>query len=230
MCGNMVLTTTLTLALLLLLPSQEAKKICPAETLGVAYFNRSIYVKDNMGILLNRLNDQRPTVPFFKHAAQTIVRVSCRYVSSYTKHFPRYVHRQCGDNTRYFFFLDQIKKKTGKISVPPDLPVGSCYSPIPNIPLSIDNQFDGEGNNLYFANISSIILHCQNRNAALHDSVTIVTQCDSISFGASLHFVCVVVAYLILQPILTCQINKHSQHSVVPTTSRNSQSFFRAKK
>ena len=92
--------------------------------------------------------------------------------------------------------------KKGKIFPPPDL-LSSCHSPIPNIPLSIDNQFDGEGNNLFFANISSIILHCQNRSvyAALHDSVTIVTQCDSMSFGASLHFVCVVVAYLILQPI-----------------------------
>ena len=58
-------------------------------------------------------------------------------------------------------------------------------------------------NKLPYLKLSSIISHCNQHKAEnpVMGSVIIVTQCDATSFGGMFHLICMVIAFLILQPI-----------------------------
>ena len=162
-------------------------------------WNKLIYVKDDLGKWMNRNGDDRAAVPFVHSAAHTIVMASCNpgsYQDGYGFHDYEYTNngaqfafqRQCGDNTRYFMALVNNDNAAAQSA--------TCLQQN-GVPVLNDT------NKLPYLKLSSIISHCNQHKAEnpVMGSVIIVTQCDATSFGGMFHLICMVIAFLILQPI-----------------------------
>ena len=173
-------------------------------------YERLTYLKDDLGARLNVAHDVRPAVPFVRNAPHTLVVVPCSKFQSYVHQVPYHIHRQCGQDTRYFVSIAEAS-------------TGAAVGPLCIPALNSSSHTASEQP---YLDISDVLLYCNNLDTTSAISATtpgtpppsplgvivIVTQCDATSAGAFLHFFCVAGAFVVLQPLALMLIGS-KQHA-----------------